>query len=78
MSAFCKYVKFGKDMYDILRTIEFLGHDRLNSESGSKKMTSFEKETTNIKMILVSGITTRTRSQCQCFLEICQIWLNNV
>ena len=65
-------------MYDILRTIGFLGHDRLNSESVSKKMTSFEKEMTNIKMILVSGITTRKRSQCECFLEICEIWLNYV
>ena len=65
-------------MYDILRTIEFLGHDMLKNEIVSKKFLSFYNKMINKKMILVMGVTASKLSQCDCFLEICEIWLNYV
>ena len=65
-------------MYDILRTIEFLGHHMLKNEIVSKKLLSFYNKMNNKKMILVMGVTDRNISQCECFLEICEIWLNYV
>ena len=65
-------------MYDILRTIEFLGHDILKNEIVSKKLLSFYNKMINKKMILVMGVTARILSQCECFREICEIWLNYV
>ena len=65
-------------MYDILRTVEFLGYHISKNEIVSKKLLSFYNKMTNKKMILVTGVTPRKRSQCECFLEICEIWLNYV
>ena len=63
-------------MHDMLRTIEFLGHDISKDEVVSMEMLSFAKEMTRQKVILVKGITARKRLESECLLKICQIWLN--
>ena len=65
-------------MNDILKTIEFLGHDMLKNEIVFKKSLSFYNKMINKKMILVMGVTARKLTQCECFVEICEIWLNYV
>ena len=46
-------------MYDILRTIEYLGYYRLMSEFDTKKMLSFYKKMINEGIFLVTGVTAR-------------------
>ena len=65
-------------MYDILRTIEFLGHDISKNEIVSMELLSLHNKMTRKKMILVTGVTARKRSECECLLQICQILLNYV
>ena len=63
-------------MHDMLRTIEFLGHHISKNEIVSIELVSFRNKMTKKKMILVTGVTARKRSENECLLEICQIWLN--
>ena len=65
-------------MYDILKTIEFLGGHISKNEIVSMKLQSFYNKMAEKKMILVMEVTAKTLSQCECFLEICKIWLNYV
>ena len=65
-------------MYDILRTIEFLGGHISKNEIGSMKLQSFYNNITKKKMILVMGVTARKRSEGECFLQMCEILLNYV
>ena len=65
-------------MYDILRTMQFFGNNISKNEIASKNLQSFLNKITNKKMLLFTGVTARKRSQCECFLEICEIWLNYV
>ena len=46
-------------IYDILKTIEYLGYYRLISEIISKKMLSFYNKMINEGMFLVTGVTAR-------------------
>ena len=50
-------------MYDILRTIEFLGHYISKNEIVSMELLSFHNKMTRKKMILVTGVTARKRSR---------------
>ena len=63
-------------MHDMLRTIEFLGHRILKNEIVSMELLSFCNKMTMKKVILVTGVTARKRSENECLLQICQIWLN--
>ena len=60
----------------MLRTIEFLGHHISKNEIVSMELLSFGNNMTKKKVILVTGVTARKRSENECLLEICQIWLN--
>ena len=57
-------------MYDILRTIEFLGHDMLKNEIVSKKLLSFYNKMRNKKKILAMGVTAGKPSESECFMKI--------
>ena len=46
-------------MYNILRTIEFLGHQISRNEIVSMQLLSFCNKMTKKKMILVTGVTAR-------------------
>ena len=63
-------------MHDMLRTIEFLGHHISKNEIVSMELVSFPNKMTKRKVILVTGVTARKRSENECLLEICQIWKN--
>ena len=63
-------------MHDMLRTIEFLGHHISKNEIVSMELLSFRNKITRKKVILVTGVTARKRSENECLLQICQIWLN--
>ena len=63
-------------MYDILRTIEFLGHHISKNEIVSIELLSFHNKMTMKKVILVKGVTAKKRSESERLLQICQIWLN--
>ena len=63
-------------MHDMLRTIEFLGHDISKNEVLSMELLSLRDKMTRKKVILVKEITARKRSESECLLQICQIWLN--
>ena len=63
-------------MHDMLRTIEFLGHHISKNEIVSMELLSICNKMTNKKVILVTGVTARKRSENECLLQICQIWLN--
>ena len=65
-------------MYDILETIEFLGHHILKNEIVSMELLSLHNKMTRKKMILVKGVTARKWSESECLLQICQILLNYV
>ena len=65
-------------MYDILKTIEFLGGHISKNEIVSIKLQFFYNKMTKKKMILVVGVTARKRSGSECFLPICKIGLNYV
>ena len=65
-------------MYDILKTIEFLGHHISKNEIVSMELLSFHNKMTREKMILVTGVTARKQSESECLLQICQILLNYV
>ena len=65
-------------MYDILKTMEFLGGHILKNEIVSTKLQSFYNKMAKQKMILLMGITARKRSESECFLQIYEIWLNYV
>ena len=56
-------------MYDLLSTIEFLGHQILKNEIVSMKLISLYYKITEKKMILVTAVTARKRSESECFLE---------
>ena len=60
----------------MLRTIEFLGHHISKNEIVSMELLSIRNNMTKKKVILVTGVTARKRSENECLLEICQIWLN--
>ena len=63
-------------MHDMLRTIEFLGHHISKNEIVSMELLSFRNKMTKKKVILVTGVTARKRSENECLLQIYQIWLN--
>ena len=63
-------------MHDMLRTIEFLGHHISKNEIVSMELVSFSNKMTKKKVILVTRVTARKRSENECLLQICQIWLN--
>ena len=63
-------------MHDMSRTIEFLGHQISKNEILSMELLSFHNKMTKKKVILVMGVTARKRSENECLLQICQIWLN--
>ena len=65
-------------MYDILRTIEFLGHHISKNEIVSMELLSLHNKMTRKKMILVTWVTARKRSESESLLQICQILLNYV
>ena len=50
-------------MHDILRTIEFLGHQILKNEIVSMELLYFRKKITKKKVILATGVTARKRSE---------------
>ena len=60
----------------MLRTIEFLGHHISKNEIVSMELLSYRNKMTRKKVILVMGVTARNRSENECLLQICQIWLN--
>ena len=63
-------------MHDLLRTREFLGHHISKNEVVSMELLSFRNKITRKKVILAMGVTARKRSESECLLQICQIWLN--
>ena len=63
-------------MHDMLRTIEFLGHLISKNDIVSMELLSFRNKMTRTKVILVMGVTARKWPECECLLQICQIWLN--
>ena len=63
-------------MYDMLRTIEFLGHHISKNEIVSMELVLFQNKMTGKKVILVTGVTARKQSESECLLQICQICLN--
>ena len=63
-------------MHDMLRTIEFLGHLISKNDIVSMELLSFRNKMSRQKVILVMGVTARKRSESECLLQICQIWLN--
>ena len=65
-------------MDDMLRTIEFLGHHISKYKIVSMELLPFCNEMTRKKVILLTGVTARKRSESESFLQICQIWLNYV
>ena len=63
-------------MHDMLRTIEFLGHHISKNEIVSTELLSFSNKMTNKKVILVTGVTARKRSESECLQQIRKIWIN--
>ena len=63
-------------MHDMLRTIEFIGDHMSKNEIVSMELLSFCNKMTKKKVMLVTVVTARKRSECECLLQICQIWLN--
>ena len=63
-------------MHDMLRRIEFLGHYISRNEIVSMELLSFRNKMTRKKVIFVTGVTARKRSECDYLLEICEIWLS--
>ena len=62
----------------MLRTIEFLGHHISKNEIVSMELLYFHNKMTRKKMILVTWVTARKRSEGECLLQICEILLNYV
>ena len=65
-------------MYDILEMIEFLGGHISKNEIVSIKLQYFSNKMTKKKMIFVTQVTARKRSESECFLQMCEISLNYV
>ena len=63
-------------MHDMLRTIEFLGHHISKNEIVSMELLSIRNKITRKRVILVTAVTARKRSESECLLQICLIWLN--
>ena len=63
-------------MHDMLRSIELLGHHISKNEIVSMEVLLFRNKMTSKKVILVTGVTARERSESECLLQICQLWLN--
>ena len=63
-------------MHDMLRSIELLGHHISKNEIVSMEVLPFRNKMTSKKVILVTGVTARERSESECLLQICQIWQN--
>ena len=61
----------------MLRMIQFLGHHISKNEILSMELLLFCNKMTRKKVILVMGVTARKRSESECLLQTCQIWLNN-
>ena len=59
-------------MYDILRTIEFLGHHISKHEIVSIELPSFHNKMTRKEVILVKGVTARKRYESECLQQICK------
>ena len=62
----------------MLRTIEFLGGQISKNKMVSMKVQYFYNKIIKKEMILVTGVTGRKRSESECFLQMCEIWLNYV
>ena len=63
-------------MHDMLRTTKFLRHHILENEFVSMELLSFHNKMTRKKVILVTEVAAKKRSESECLLQICQIWLN--
>ena len=63
-------------MHDMLRTMEFLGHHISKNEIVFMELLSFRDKMTRKKVILVTGVTAGKRSESECLLQICLVWLN--
>ena len=63
-------------MHNMLRTIEFLGHHISKNEIVSMEPLPFCNKMTRKKVILVTGVAARERSESECFLQIFEILLN--
>ena len=61
------------NMYDILRTIEFLGNHISKDEVVSMELLCLHNKMTRKKMILVKGVTARKRSESEGLPRICLI-----
>ena len=60
----------------MLRTIEFLGHHISKQEIASMELISFQYKMTTKKVIVVTAVTSRKRSEYEYLLQIWQIRLN--
>ena len=56
-------------MHDMLRTIEFLGHHISKNEIASMELLSLCNKMTKKKVILVTGVTARKRSEGEFFCK---------
>ena len=63
-------------MHDMLRSIELLGHHISKNEIVSMELLSIHNKMNRQKVILVTGVTARKRSESESLLQICLIWLN--
>ena len=59
-----------------MRTIEFLGHHISKNEIVSMELLPFRNKMTRKKVIFVTAVTARKRSESECLLQIYQIWWN--
>ena len=63
-------------MHDMLRSIELLGHHISKNEIVSMELLSIHNKMNRQKVIFVTGVTARKRSESESLLQIYQIWLN--
>ena len=59
----------------MLQAIEFLGHHISKNEIVSMQLLSFHNKMTQKRVILVTWLTARIRSESEWLLQLCQILL---
>ena len=57
----------------MLRTVEFLGHHISKNEIVSMEILSFRKKMTRKKVLLVTGVNARQRSESECLLQYAKL-----
>ena len=66
-------------MHNMLRTIEFLGHHISRNEIVSMELVSFHNKMTRKKVIFVTGVTARKRSESEWFAanmqNLVKLWI---